>query len=387
MFKLKTTIPFLRNSISQSLVAIITLLLAATAHVQSASWAATGSLGTARFGHTETLLPSGKVLVTGGVDSSGFPSSSAELYDPATETWTATSSMGTVRYFHTATLLPSGKVLVAGGWDSNFDSLSSAELYDPATETWAATGSMGTAHILHTATLLPSGKVLVAGDATSSAELYDPATGTWAATGSLGTARDTHTATLLPSGKVLVAGSFGGSPSSSAELYDPVTETWAATGSMGTARYTHTATLLPSGKVLAAAGQDSSGAASSSAELYDPTTPAYAAQVQQPINANGTSVFNVKRGVVPVKFTLTLNGVATCNLPAATIAVYRTGTGGNQPIDEAVYSGPADTGSNFRIDSCQYIYNLSASALGVGTYEVDILINNQIVGSASFKLK
>ena len=56
-------------------------------------------------------------------------------------------------------------------------------------------------------------------------------------------------------------------------------------------------------------------------------------------------------------------------------------------IDEMVYSGSADTGSNFRIDSCQYVYNLSASALGVGTYQVDIMINGQVVGSAIFKLK
>ena len=116
-------------------------------------------------------------------------------------------------------------------------------------------------------------------------------------------------------------------------------------------------------------------------------TPAYAAQIQQPIDADGTSVFNVKRGVVPVKFTLTLDGVATCDLPPATIAVYRTGTGGNQQIDESVYTGPADSGSNFRISNCQYIYNLSASALGVGTYRVDIIINGQVVGSATFRLK
>ncbi len=88
-----------------------------------------------------------------------------------------------------------------------------------------------------------------------------------------------------------------------------------------------------------------------------------------------------------MKFTLTLDGVATCDLPPATIAVYRTGTGGNQQIDESIYSGPADTGSNFRIDSCQYIYNLSASALGAGTYQVDIRISDQIVGSATFALR
>ena len=87
-----------------------------------------------------------------------------------------------------------------------------------------------------------------------------------------------------------------------------------------------------------------------------------------------------------MKFTLTLDGVLTCDLPPATIAVYRTGTGGNQQIDESVYSGPADTGSNFRIDSCQYIYNLNSRALGVGIYRVDILIGGQVIGNAVFGL-
>jgi len=113
----------------------------------------------------------------------------------------------------------------------------------------------------------------------------------------------------------------------------------------------------------------------------------YAGQVQQPINADGSSVFSVRRGVVPVKFTLTQGGVATCALPPATIAVTRTSGGATGAIDESLYSGSADTGSNFRIDSCQYVYNLSASALGVGTYRVDIIINGQVVGSGIFQLK
>src|SRR5207249_1826596 len=111
----------------------------------------------------------------------------------------------------------------------------------------------------------------------------------------------------------------------------------------------------------------------------------YAAQIQQPINADGSSVFSVRRGVVPVKFTLTQNGVATCALPPATIALTRTAGGTTGAIDESVYIGPADTGSNFRIDGCQYVYNLSANALGAGTYRVDIMINGQVVGSAVFQ--
>jgi len=116
-------------------------------------------------------------------------------------------------------------------------------------------------------------------------------------------------------------------------------------------------------------------------------TPSYAAQIQPPINVDGTSTFSARHGVVPVKFTLTQGGVATCDLPPATIAVTRTGGGVVGEVNESVYSGNADTGSNFRIDSCQYVYNLNSRALGVGIYRVDILINGQVVGSATFELK
>jgi hypothetical protein len=122
----------------------------------------TGSLSTARYQHTATLLPNGKVLVAAGSDSSFNPSASAELYDPASGTWTATGSLGTARAVHTATLLPNGKVLVAGGTVSN-DALASAELYDPVSGTWTVTGSLTNKRLAQTATLLPNGKVLVPG--------------------------------------------------------------------------------------------------------------------------------------------------------------------------------------------------------------------------------
>ena len=121
-------------------------------------------------------------------------------------------------------------------------------------------------------------------------------------------------------------------------------------------------------------------------EAQPTATPSYAGQVQPPINADGTSTFSVRRGVVPVKFNLTLGGVATCDLPPATIAVTRTAGGVIGQVNESVYSGNADTGSNFRIDSCEYVYNLNSRVLGIGTYRVDVLIDGQIVGSAVFTL-
>ncbi len=184
------------------------------------TWSNAGSLTTGRDTHTATLLLNGKVLVVGGApDGAQFASlSSVELYNPATGTWTATGSLITARQGHTATLLPDGRVLVAAGFKEGYF-MSSSEIYDPVTGLWTPTGSMGTARGVHTATLLPDGKVLAVGGnyntliapgivTQSSAEVYDAAAGTWAATSSLLAARTTHTASLLPSGQVLITGGF-----------------------------------------------------------------------------------------------------------------------------------------------------------------------------------
>src|SRR5437870_6272242 len=87
----------------------------ASAQAVAASWSYTGNLNTARIEHSATLLQNGKVLVAGGNGSDGnqFPLSlnSAELYDPATEMWSSTGSLNTARQGHTATRLEDGQVL------------------------------------------------------------------------------------------------------------------------------------------------------------------------------------------------------------------------------------------------------------------------------------
>ena len=57
-------------------------------------------------------------------------------FDPATESWSVTGSAFYERTGHTATLLPNGRVLVTGGNNTTL----SSELYDPAVAHWYTTG-------------------------------------------------------------------------------------------------------------------------------------------------------------------------------------------------------------------------------------------------------
>jgi hypothetical protein len=54
-------------------------------------------------------------------------SESAEIYHPALGAWSLTGSMSTPRMDHTATLVPDGRVLVSGG--DQFGSLTGEEIF------------------------------------------------------------------------------------------------------------------------------------------------------------------------------------------------------------------------------------------------------------------
>jgi hypothetical protein len=100
----------------------------------SPSWTIRESMKFPRVYHTATLLPDGKVLVTGGVacpgsvniqtvnPNTGVMTCSAgqvlspELWDPQTGKWTTMNKHNDVRAYHSvAALLPDGRVLVGGG--------------------------------------------------------------------------------------------------------------------------------------------------------------------------------------------------------------------------------------------------------------------------------
>ena len=273
------------------------------------TFTATGNMATARYGHTATLLPNGKVLIAGGVrsfdPSQSFVLASAEVYEPSTGTFTATGYMTTPRRRHTATLLPNGKVLIVGGETCDSSSrcfLASAELYDPSTGIFTATGNMTTARWGNTATLLNNGKVLIAGGtspaagATATAELYDFSTERFTATGDMTTARAGHSVTLLPDGRVLIIGSDSWDNAvPGPELYDPDTGVFHGVGGtipsgpIGQPRTTATLTLLTNGKVLAML-EDAEGGDPDGAAVYDPAIGAFTATGETTVFTNIASL-------------------------------------------------------------------------------------------------
>ncbi len=254
-------------------------------HSRAADGAITvaASMNVARSGHTATLLPSGEVLIAGGMNGNGSYIADCEVYSPAANRFSSAPSMSALRVGHTATLLANGKVLIAGGYNGNY--LQNAELYDPQTRRFTPTGRLTVPRSEHVAVLLANGKVLLAGGVgtgysfLASAELYDPATGRFTPTGSLTTPREGHTATLLKDGRVLVTGGHKDrreamTVHASAEVYDPGRGVFMATGNLTIPRHKHAAALLPDGSVLIVGGSDrrDSRGQYDSAEIYDPAS-------------------------------------------------------------------------------------------------------------------
>ncbi|HEY1334224.1 MAG TPA: hypothetical protein VGF31_08210 [Myxococcaceae bacterium] len=190
-------------------------------------WTKAAPMGTARRLHSVTLLRDGRVLIAGGFvccvvegqTATEFATATAEIFDPGTGLFTATRPMAVGRALHQATLLPDGRVLVSGGFGEpsgpGAPGPEHAEIFDPATGTFGPAGELQAGRSLHSAILLTDGRVLVVGGVASPGdrsaveltELYDPAANAWAPGPTLSPAWPGATATLLGNGKVLV---FGG---------------------------------------------------------------------------------------------------------------------------------------------------------------------------------
>jgi len=249
----------------------------------------TGDLTQARVNHLLSLLPDGRVLVTGGAGPEGVIAET-EIYDPATGRFSATGSLLTPRAAgHSATVLGDGRVLVAGGRSTDGAALTTAETWDPRSATVQPAGDLAFARADHTATLLPDGRVLLVGgytgtgyqtDGTGSrqnvinpdpdfvgqfvaeAEIWDSSAG-FEAAGTLTTGRTGHSATALDDGRVAIIGGVTGLEQEggiyletldSVEIWDAATEAFRGGQDLTEPRAEHSAIAMADGSVLILGG-------------------------------------------------------------------------------------------------------------------------------------
>ena len=193
-----------------------------------------GQLSQKLAGHAATLLPSGKVLLTGG-ESGSEPSDAIAILDPASGTISnVQATLVTARAWHTATLLPDGTVLILGGIGAHGKFVTTAEVFDP---TLQASHQIPTPNLLarahHTTTLLTEGRVLVAGgqnpkgDLTDSVQILDPvARSVETMSRRMLVPRQGHTAVLEADGTILFwdGQNDAGETLTFGEIFDPYTQ-------------------------------------------------------------------------------------------------------------------------------------------------------------------
>ncbi len=176
---------------------------------------------------------------------------------PSTNGWAPGTAMTIPRERHSATRLPSGKVLVAGGLSTASVSLASAELYDPVADSWSPTGPLPAALGVNAAALLANGRVLVVGDAVMG---YDPATNAWIAMPGLPLPRGGAAATALAGCAVLAVGGILPLPIGSVgnvETYESRTNAWTTVSVLPAGRSLTTVLRLADGDALIAGGLES----------------------------------------------------------------------------------------------------------------------------------
>ena len=182
---------------------------------QSGLFSMADSLLEDRSSHQSVLLVNDKVFLCGGQQSTtpgnAIALRSCEIYDPSTDQFSSAGDMNSATTSHRTILLPSGKVLISGGlFKTRTD-----ELYDWQTGQFSPTGTMPVSRRFdHSVTLLNNGHVLLAGGRADSVlqicEIYDPDNNYYYPAEDLITPRTAHAATSLLDGTILVTGGYDG---------------------------------------------------------------------------------------------------------------------------------------------------------------------------------
>ena len=168
------------------------------------TWAVLTPMTTARSGFQTEVIDgkiyaiggySGVLLLGPGCDCSIDSLSSTEVYDPSTDKWTTLAPLSTARCWLQTEVI-NGKIYAIGGLnnkvgDSKWNPQSSAEAYDPSTNTWTTLASTCEIYSIYQTEVVDD-KIYAIGalgtdntDKGLSTEVYDPSTNTWATLSSM----------------------------------------------------------------------------------------------------------------------------------------------------------------------------------------------------------
>jgi len=266
----------MRARLLLTLVATLSLAGPAQASI-TRGWSTAADVITPRANAAAVALDDGRVLVAGGNSSPSTALSSAELYDPATNTWAAARPMLHAHARLAMVKLTDGRVLVTDGFNGN-----DAEIYNPAKNIWSAAGDFASSTRYSTNAALfalSGGRALQVGPPDFTGELYDSETNTWSPVGAT-TTTDRAAAPLaaLPGERFLLAGGEYNNyepnekrwPTNTAAILDLADDGWQPAAPLSVPRALASLTTLKTGGVLAAGGQDASYTWLRSAEVYDP---------------------------------------------------------------------------------------------------------------------
>jgi hypothetical protein len=344
------------------------------------SFTTTGSMSSPRQQSATVPISGGRILVAGGLSNTlGVRLNTAEIYSAASGTFSpVTATMSVARQGPAAAPLPDGRVLVAGGF-SGSTYLSSAEIFDPVTETFTSTGSMTTARAFAGVAPLPDGRVLVAGGQTgtgvlSSAEIYDPETGQFTAIpATLNTPRQGSFAVAMPSGKVLIGGGDSGAFSSldTAETFDPSTSAFTSLpGTLGGGRAYAGASLLQDGRAIAFGGVAVFNGTPLNTTVYFNSAPV-------------TRFAGGQFSYQPINTTSSLRQVTVTNLGSEILRIGGGATlAGTNPGEFEIRSDGC-AGRSLRFSqSCAIGLTFAPSGFGVRTADLQIQANTEPVTSA-----
>jgi hypothetical protein len=264
-----------------SLVIVAAIVLVAISAMPTApqiqGWSSFGDLAQPRSFARVVALPSGEILVVGGLDPKDpqVTNESVELIDPLSTKVTLLPQRLLGRLHQSVTVTTKERVVMAGGveWQgSHWSPVDRVDVFDPSSRTWYAAAPMLVSRSDHISVALADGRVLAIGGnqgvkLLASTEIYDPRANKWTPGPSMPRPRTQHAAVTLRDGRVMVVGGIDsdGGPTDTTFMYDPATNKWSDGPHMTMPRLQQATVVLPNGDVLLAGGD---GIAGSSSEIY-----------------------------------------------------------------------------------------------------------------------